>query len=64
MCPLICKNRFSSPKLPGDIADFKLRVEKVQGELECLVPEARTCSETNGTCQRDSGTSLNGPLPK
>lgn len=63
---LTYKNRaLSLPKLPGEMADFKSRVEKVQGELEYVVPEARTCSQRlTGTRQKDTSTSLKGRLPK
>lgn len=38
--PLTYKNGLSSPGLNREIADFKSRVGKVQGELECLVSES------------------------
>jgi len=57
---LTCKNRFLSPKLPGEIADFSSRVEKVQSELGCLVPEARTCSKTDGDMSEGQWHQLEG----
>lgn len=52
--------------LPGEIADFKFRVERVQGELEYLVPESEAvrAQRLTGTCQKDTGASLKGPVPK
>lgn len=38
--PLTYKNGLSSAGLNREIADFKSRVGKVQGELECLVSES------------------------
>lgn len=60
MCHLPVKNGFLSPKLPGEIADFRSRVEIVQSELGCLVPEARTCSETDGDMSEGQWHQLGG----
>lgn len=57
---LTCKNRFISPKFPREIADFRSKVEKVQSELGCLVPEARTYSKTDGDISEGQWHQLEG----